>query len=49
LGIREELFSPNLSGPLEMQLSTVEPGSDSEDYFHDGAEAGYVLSGTLDL
>jgi quercetin dioxygenase-like cupin family protein len=48
-GIREELVSPNLSGPLEMLLSTIEPGSDSEDYFHDGAEAGYVLSGTLDL
>ena len=32
-----------------MLLSTIEPGSDSEDYFHDGAEAGYVLSGTLDL
>jgi transcriptional regulator with XRE-family HTH domain len=49
LGIQEELLSPNLSGPLEMLLSTIEPGSDSEDYFHDGAEAGYVLSGTLDL
>ena len=48
-GIQEELLSPNLSGPLEMLLSTIEPGSDSEDYFHDGAEAGYVLSGTLDL
>jgi quercetin dioxygenase-like cupin family protein len=49
LGIQEELLSPNLSGPLEMLLSTIEPGADSEDYFHDGAEAGYVLSGTLDL
>ena len=49
LGIQEELLSPNLSGPLDMLLSTIEPGADSEDYFHDGAEAGYVLSGTLDL
>ena len=48
-GIQEELLSPNLSGPLEMLLSTIEPGSDSEDYFHDGAEAGLVLTGTLDL
>ena len=29
-GIQEELLSPNLSGPLEMLLSTIEPGSDSE-------------------
>ncbi len=49
LGIVEELLSPNLSGPLEMLLSTIEPGSDSGDYSHDGVEAGLVLSGTLDL
>lgn len=49
LGITEELLSPNLSGPLELLLSTIEPGADSEDYSHDGAEAGFVLSGTLDL
>ena len=49
LGISEELLSPNLSGPLEMLLSTIAPGADSEDYAHDGAEAGFVLSGTLDL
>lgn len=49
LGISEELLSPNLSGPLELLLSTIAPGADSEDYSHDGAEAGYVLSGTLDL
>jgi len=49
LGITEELLSPNLSGPLELLLSTIAPGSDSEDYSHDGAEAGLVLSGTLDL
>ncbi|MEO6625060.1 MAG: cupin domain-containing protein [Burkholderiaceae bacterium] len=49
LGITEELLSPNLSGPLELLLSTIAPGADSEDYSHDGAEAGYVLSGSLDL
>lgn len=49
LGISEELLSPNLSGPLELLLSTIAPGADSEDYSHDGAEAGFVLSGTLNL
>jgi hypothetical protein len=49
LGIQEELLSPNLSGPLELLISTIEPHADSEDYSHDGAEAGLVLSGTLDL
>ncbi len=49
LGITEELLSPNLAGPLELLLSTIEPGADSEDYSHDGAEAGFVLSGSLDL
>ena len=45
LGITEELLSPNLSGPLELLISTIAPGADSEDYSHDGAEAGLVLSG----
>ncbi|TWT03195.1 helix-turn-helix domain-containing protein [Reyranella sp. CPCC 100927] len=49
LGIVEELLSPNLSGPLELLLSTIAPGADSGDYSHDGAEAGIVISGTLDL
>jgi transcriptional regulator with XRE-family HTH domain len=49
LGIAEELLSPNLSGPLEVLLSTIEPGADSGEYSHDGVEAGLVLSGTLDL
>jgi len=49
LGIQEELLSPNLSGPLELLISTIGPHADSEDYSHDGAEAGLVLSGTLDL
>jgi len=49
LGITEELLSPSLAGPLELLLSTIEPGADSGDYNHDGVEAGLVLSGTLDL
>lgn len=49
LGIEEELLSPNLGGPLEMLMSTIEPGADSGDYSHEGAEAGLVISGRLDL
>jgi transcriptional regulator with XRE-family HTH domain len=49
LGITEELLSPNLSGPLELLISTIHPGADSEFYSHDGAEAGVVMSGTLQL
>ena len=49
LGITEELLSPNLSGPLEMLISTIHPGADSEFYAHDGAEAGLVMSGTMEL
>jgi transcriptional regulator with XRE-family HTH domain len=49
LGITEELLSPNLTGALEMLISTIAPGADSENYSHEGAEAGLVLEGTLDL
>jgi transcriptional regulator with XRE-family HTH domain len=49
LGITEELLSPNLSGPLELLMSTLQPGADSENYSHDGAEAGVVICGTLEL
>src|SRR5215469_416473 len=49
LGIVEELLSPNLSGPLELLMSTIEPGADSGDYSHDGSEAGVVIAGTLEL
>ncbi len=49
LGITEELLSPNLSGPLELLISTIHPGADSEFYAHDGHEAGLVMSGTLQL
>ena len=49
LGITEELLSPNLSGPIELLVSTIHPGSDSEYYSHDGSEAGVVITGTLQL
>lgn len=48
-GIHEELLSPDLNGPLELLLSSIEPGSDSEFYDHDGVEAGLVIQGALDL
>ncbi|HMO28137.1 XRE family transcriptional regulator [Enterovirga sp.] len=48
-GISEELLSPNLLGPLELLMSTIEPGADSDFYSHDGFEAGLVTEGTLDL
>jgi transcriptional regulator with XRE-family HTH domain len=49
LGITEELLSPDLSGPLELLISTIHPGADSEFYEHDGAEAGLVMTGDLEL
>ncbi len=49
LGITEELLSPNLAGPLELLISTINPSADSEFYSHDGAEAGLVMQGTLQL
>jgi transcriptional regulator with XRE-family HTH domain len=49
LGIGEELLSPNLAGPLELLMSTIEPGADSGEYSHDGSEAGVVISGTMEL
>ena len=48
-GISEELLSPNLNGPLELLLSTISPGSDSDYYSHGGVEAGLVIEGVLDL
>ncbi|MGY3033990.1 transcriptional regulator with XRE-family HTH domain [Bradyrhizobium sp. USDA 4354] len=49
LGIVEELLSPNLAGPLELLLSTIEPGADSGAYSHDGNEAGILIAGQLDI
>jgi len=49
LGITEELLSPTLDGPLEMLLSTIDPGADSGDYTHEGYEGGFIIEGELDL
>ena len=49
LGISEELLSPDLTGPLEMLISSFEPGADSDFYSHDGYEAGLVMQGDLEL
>lgn len=49
LGINEQLLSPNLSGPLELLMSTLEPGADSGEYAHEGSEAGVVIAGSMEL
>jgi len=49
LGINEELLSPNLSGPLEILMSKLDPGADSGEYSHEGSEGGVVIAGVLDL
>jgi transcriptional regulator with XRE-family HTH domain len=49
LGISEELLSADLTGPLEMLISSLEPGADSDFYSHDGYEAGLVMEGVLEL
>lgn len=49
IGVDEELLSPNLNGPLELLMSTLEVGADSGEYSHEGAEAGLVMEGRLDL
>lgn len=50
-GVFEELLSPNLSGALELILTTFKPGSwtGEEDRIRQGEEAGLVLEGTLEL
>lgn len=50
-GVHEELLSPNLSGQLELILTTLEPGSSTgdRDRVRRGEEAGLVLSGMLEL
>lgn len=50
-GITDELLSPNLDRQLELLRCTFPPGSESgkEPYTHQGEEAGYVVSGKLDL
>ena len=51
LGLSDELLSPSLSGQLEMLLCTLAPGASSgeEPYTHKGEEAGFILSGSLEL
>lgn len=50
VGIRDELLSPDLAGPIEMLLCTIDPGADSgEPYQHEGSEAGFLMAGSLDL
>ncbi len=50
-GIQEELLSPTLSAQLEVILTTFHPGSTTgdRDRVRRGEEAGYLISGTLDL
>ena len=50
-GIEEELLSPNLRGQIEMTLTTFEPGSrtGAEDRIRKGEEAGFVISGTIEI
>ncbi|MET4324085.1 cupin domain-containing protein [Bradyrhizobium sp. RT5a] len=50
-GITDELLSPNLGRQLELLRCTFPPGSESgrEPYTHQGEEAGFVVSGALDL
>lgn len=50
-GIREELLTPDLDGPLKLFSTTVQPGAQSapESTSHKGVEAGLVVSGELTL
>jgi len=50
-GIREEVLSPDLDGPLKLFSTTVQPGAASgpEMMSHKGAEGGLVVSGTLTM
>ena len=49
IGISDELLSPNLSGPLELLMCTIDPGTDSGEYSHHGSEAGLVIAGSMEL
>ncbi len=49
-GLAEEMLSPDLGGAFEMLRSTFAPGAElAEAQTRDTEEAGYVISGTLDL
>ncbi len=50
-GIREEVLSPDVDGPLKLFSTTVQPGAESgpESFSHEGVEGGLVISGELTL
>ncbi len=50
-GVKDELLCPDLSGDLEMILTTFAPGAGSGDslYAHKGEEGGYVVAGILEI
>ncbi|WP_127523344.1 cupin domain-containing protein [Mesorhizobium sp. Z1-4] len=49
-GLEEKLLSPALGGSFEMRHRTFAPGaSSSQKSVRDAEEAGYVLSGTIDI
>jgi transcriptional regulator with XRE-family HTH domain len=50
-GIVDELLVPSLDGALELLHCTLQPGADSgpEPYSHEGAEAGLLLAGEMEL
>ncbi len=50
-GIREEVLSPDLDGPLKLFSTTLQPGAESgtSATSHKGAEAGLVVSGEMVL
>lgn len=50
-GIREEVLSTDIDGPLKLFSTTLQPGAISSDLpmSHKGAEAGLVLEGTFTL
>lgn len=50
-GIVQEILTPRFSGNLQMILVTVSPdgGSGRDGYAHEGEEAGFLISGELDL
>jgi transcriptional regulator with XRE-family HTH domain len=50
-GIRQEIMTPHFSGKLQMILVTIAPngGSGRDGYSHEGEEAGFVVSGELEL
>lgn len=51
VGLTEELLSPNLQGPLELLLTTYEPGAETGELgrARKGDEAGLILAGSLDI